>query len=58
MFEEYRRLFWTATVLVTSHGAVGKETNEAWEAWERQSGHIVRTPRIPGLTYRDLGDID
>ncbi len=31
---------------------------EAWEAWDRQSGWIVRTPRIPGLQYRDRASID
>ncbi|APR77078.1 Hypothetical protein A7982_02425 [Minicystis rosea] len=31
---------------------------ESWEAWERQSGHDVRTPRIPGLAYRAVDAID
>jgi GNAT superfamily N-acetyltransferase len=31
---------------------------EAWEAWDRRSGHLVRTPRIPGIAYRDWDEID
>jgi GNAT superfamily N-acetyltransferase len=31
---------------------------EVFEAWDRKSGFTVRTPRIPGLTYRDWDAID
>jgi len=29
-----------------------------FEAVERQHGFVILTPRIPGLQYRDLDDID
>jgi GNAT superfamily N-acetyltransferase len=31
---------------------------ELWEAWEREHGHLVRTPRIPGIAYRAHDAID
>jgi GNAT superfamily N-acetyltransferase len=31
---------------------------ERYEAWDRKSGYLVRTPRIPGLSYRDWDAID
>jgi GNAT superfamily N-acetyltransferase len=31
---------------------------EIWEALEREAGHVVRTPRIPGLAYRTMDAID
>ena len=31
---------------------------EVFEAWDRQCGYEVRTPRIPGLAYRDWDDLD
>jgi GNAT superfamily N-acetyltransferase len=31
---------------------------EVFEAWDRKSGFVVRTPRIPGLAYRDWDAID
>jgi hypothetical protein len=31
---------------------------EIFEAIDRRHGFIVRTPRIPGLRYRDLDAID
>jgi GNAT superfamily N-acetyltransferase len=31
---------------------------EVFEAWDRKSGFAVRTPRIPGIAYRDWDAID
>ncbi len=31
---------------------------ELFEAWDRRSGFTVRTPRIPGIAYREWEDID
>jgi len=31
---------------------------ELFEAWDRRSGFTLRTPRIPGLAYREWEDID
>jgi hypothetical protein len=31
---------------------------EIFEAIDRRHGFEVRTPRLPGLTYRDFDDID
>ncbi len=31
---------------------------ELWEAWDGRSGHVVRTPRIPGIAYRAWDEID
>jgi hypothetical protein len=31
---------------------------EVFEAWDRKSGFVVRTPRIPGLSYREWEAID
>jgi hypothetical protein len=28
-----------------------------WEAWERERGWIVETPRIPGSTYPSLAEL-
>lgn len=31
---------------------------EVFEAWDRKSGFLIRTPRIPGLAYREWDVID
>jgi GNAT superfamily N-acetyltransferase len=31
---------------------------EVFEAWDRRSGFALRTPRIPGIAYREWEDID